>query len=75
MIIPRPTHKEEESEAANDTSIKPYITQRFLDFWNVPDWKCQCGAVMFGRVKYCIYCKHRLNTHTPRPASYIELSY
>jgi hypothetical protein len=30
---------------------------------------------MFGRMKYCVYCKLRLGKHTPRPDSYVENTY
>lgn len=42
--------------------------RRVAIFLNVPNWKCaECGATMFGRMKYCVYCKLRLGKHTPRP--------
>lgn len=76
MLIPRPTYKEEESEPENDGTIKPYVTPWFRWFWNVPDWKCLiCGAVMFGRVENCVYCRIRHNTLTPRPSSYVLMPF
>jgi len=67
MRIPIPTNNESE-EVEDDGEIKPYVSEKFIAFWYVPDWTCpKCEAVMFGRMTYCIYCKQRLHTHTPRP--------
>lgn len=45
--------------------------RRITLYLDVKPWKCsECGAVMFGRMKYCVYCKLRLGKDTPRPADF-----
>lgn len=55
MIIPLPNYYKEEPD------IPPPRKTDFLkirEYLNCENWKCQkCGSVMFGRVKYCVYCK------------------
>lgn len=71
MIVPRPVHREEEPVVKDEELDNTLMTPEFQAFWNVPDWKCiECGAVMFGRVLECVYCRVRLNTRTPRPSTY-----
>ena len=66
MLIPRPTHKEPEPEPVVITGPTKAFTDWYL---NVPNWTCkECSAVMFGRMKYCVYCKQRLGKETLRPA-------
>jgi hypothetical protein len=62
MLIPRPTYSEPEIELPD----KP--DSRWIRWYlDCPSWKCvKCGAVMFGRMEYCVYCKMVLHTHTPR---------
>jgi len=66
MIIPIPTQNE--PEPFESTVIVDANYERIKKFLDVPDWKCTlCGAVMFGRMEYCINCKHTHKRHTPRP--------
>lgn len=72
-LIQPPDEYEEYVEPVSTPTgnVKP---QRWYDWYlNVPSWKCaECGATMFGRVKYCVYCKQRLHKDTPRPSDYDE---
>jgi hypothetical protein len=71
MIIPRPTYTEQAKEL-NDGPDYDYVRW----YISCKNWTCvKCGAVMFGRVKYCVYCKIRLGTHTARPTDYVEDEY
>jgi len=70
MIIPPPTYNEPELSPEQELDQKQY---RWITwFINLPTWKCHCGAVMMGRMRYCIYCKNKYGRHTPRPDSYVE---
>jgi hypothetical protein len=75
MLIPIPTHNEpdlEQPQHKNDAERDRYIRW----YMDCPSWKCdKCGAVMFGRMKYCVYCKLRLGVDTLRPTSYVENTY
>jgi hypothetical protein len=66
MIIPLPKHDESDPLPTKEVDyewIRWYI--------NCPNWTCvECGAVMFGRVLACVYCKTVFKKHTPRPTSY-----
>jgi len=69
MIIPIPTDNTPANTDADGQLTHDYIRWRI----NVPPWKCpKCGCVVFGRAKYCGYCKMQLNTHTARPDWYVE---
>ena len=71
MIIPPPRYEEPAVVVpTTDTKRDEYIKW----FLNVPSWKCtKCGAVMFGRMDYCVYCKMRLGIHTPREGNSIVM--
>lgn len=72
MLIPIPTKEE------THKPVQPVRTDAEKDRWrawycNCPNWKCEhCGTTMFGRCMWCVYCKIKLNKHTPRPSSYVE---
>lgn len=72
-LIQPPDEYEEYVEPVSTPTgnVKP---QRWYDWYlNVPSWKCaECGTTMFGRVKYCVYCRQRLHKDTPRPSDYDE---
>jgi hypothetical protein len=72
-LIQPPDEYEERVEPVSTPTgnIKP---KRWYDWYlNVPNWICpECQATMFGRVKYCVYCKQRLHKDTPRPSDYSE---
>lgn len=69
MIIPIPKYNELEIPSEDWT---PEFALWFMD---CPSWKCsKCGAVIFGRIKYCVYCKMVLHVDTPRPEDYDERS-
>ena len=73
MIIPRPTYREAPVDEGSSYDSPSIEWVRW--YQSAADWKCgKCGAVMFGRVKYCVYCKVRLSTHTPRPDTYMDTS-
>lgn len=45
-------------------------TRRIELYLDVKPWLCpECSGKMFGRVKACVFCKHR-GIHTPRPSNY-----
>lgn len=72
-FIPLPTYNEPDETVPpvidSDESRNAWI-RWYLD---TPNWKCDaCGSVMFGRVKYCIYCKWKYKNHVSRPITYIE---
>lgn len=47
-------------ERSDNNRIRAYL--------NCPNWKCvECGATMFGRCKFCVYCHFKYGKHTPRP--------
>lgn len=69
MIIPLPTYTEVELSPSEEADARQYMWITW--FINLPTWKCHCGAVMMGRMLYCIYCKNH-GRHTPRPDSYVE---
>jgi uncharacterized OB-fold protein len=61
MIIPRPTYTE---PAPSDTpnGVTEGQAERIRQYMDCENWTClKCGAVMFGRMKYCVYCKFKLN--------------
>ncbi len=67
MLIPIPTNEELQPQPT-PIGISRVETERIKRYMDCPDWKCgACGAVMFGRCKECVYCRVRLNTHTPKP--------
>jgi hypothetical protein len=70
MIVPPPTYNEPELSPEQEADARQYAWITW--FINLPTWKCECGAVMMGRMKYCIWCKNRLGRHTPRPDGYLE---
>ena len=68
MLIPRPKYTGPEARAVTDGEYTEEDYNWIRWFINVPDWKCpRCGGTMFGRMEYCIFCKVRHNTHTPKP--------
>lgn len=75
-LIPIPIHQESDQqdyEAPRDNAERDRYIRWYI---NCPNWKCdKCGAVMFGRMKYCVYCKMRLGVETLRPTSYVENTY
>jgi hypothetical protein len=56
----------------NEDAQKIWERNRRIEIYlNVKPWKCgECGATMFGRMKYCVYCKLRLGKDTPRPTEF-----
>jgi len=72
MIIPRPTYTEPEERAEVRVGVSESESERIRRYLDVPNWTCpKCEAVMFGRVKACVYCREALKTHTPRPSTYL----
>ena len=77
MLIPLPKYKEETADPKSEYTVHltPGEIQKEMDrvrkYLDVPNWTCEkCGAVMFGRMEHCVYCKVRLSTLTPRPAHF-----
>lgn len=63
MIIPPPRYEEPEVPVIAVTEHKE--AARIRAYLDVPNWKCSaCGAIMFGRCKFCAYCKFKLGVDT-----------
>ncbi len=69
LITPPPLVDEQVIEPVVNLNVEE--SRRIELYLNVPPWICPlCGAKMFGRMTYCVYCKIRHCRHTPRPADY-----
>lgn len=67
MMIQPPVDKEEDEPGSYIiTTSKP--NEWYVWFFDVPNWKCNCGLMNFGRNKYCADTRCR----TPRPADFNE---
>lgn len=74
-LIQPPNEYEEPEEPTSSLAdaLRKKPTSWYTWFFNVPNWKCvECGTVMMGRVKYCVYCKQRLHKDTLRPPDFDE---
>lgn len=73
MIIPLPKYTEPEPTVGEPASQSITEGQAEWIKWylDVPNWICPvCQATMFGRMKYCVYCKARFNRDTIAPPTH-----